>query len=92
MPMKKTTAEPKNGAKRSGRKAKAHPKPRPDRSTVSRLRAELHELKRENTALKKSLGALLCKDLPVNMDLTPEDGVAEPSLMDLIAELRRTGK
>jgi hypothetical protein len=92
MPMKKTTAEPKNGVKRSRRKAKANRKPRSDRSTVSRLRAELQDLKRENKTLKKGLAALTFKDDPRNMDLTPEDGVTEPSLIDIIAQLGRAGK
>ena len=63
-------------------------KPETLRAQNAALERELHEFAKENRQLKKSLGAVLCKDLPVNMDLTPEDGVAEPSLMDLIAELR----
>lgn len=57
---------------------------------VEQLRGELKELRKENRQLKKSLGALMCKDLPVNMDLTPEDGVSEPSLLELIDELRKS--
>ena len=56
------------------------------------LQRELKALRDENRQLKKSLDALMFKDLPVNLHLTPEDGVTEPSLTELIAQLERAGK
>ena len=62
------------------------------RAHNEQLQKELNELRQENRYLKKSLGAILSKDVPKNMDFTPEDGVAKPSLLSLIAKLERTGK
>jgi hypothetical protein len=62
------------------------------RAQNEKLQRELNELRQENRQLKKSLGALMFKDDPVNMDLRPDDGVFEPSLTKLIAELEHSGK
>ena len=56
------------------------------------LQRELNELREENRCLKRSLSSLMFKDLPVNMDLKPDDGVTEPSLTALIARLEHAGK
>ena len=56
------------------------------------LQRELKALREENRRLKKSLATLLFKDDSANLDLTPEDGMAEPSLTELVAELARAGK
>jgi hypothetical protein len=56
------------------------------------LELELDELRKENRELKKSLGALMCKDLPVDLTLTPEDGVAKPSLLDIVTKIQRGRK
>jgi hypothetical protein len=91
MPMKKTTAEPKNGAKRSPRKAKATRKPGSQPSTVSRLRAELQELKQENATLKKSLVALLHEDIVIDKEKMLKEAMTTPSLVELIAEMEARG-
>ncbi|MBI3822102.1 MAG: hypothetical protein HY289_05405 [Planctomycetes bacterium] len=62
------------------------------RAQNQRLERELDELRKENRQLKRSLGALICKDDPINMNLVPEDGVSEPSLDQLIKKIERAGK
>jgi hypothetical protein len=69
----------------------ANGKPPTLRAQNERLERELKKLREENRQLKKSLGVLMCKDDPVNMDLTPDDGRFEPPLSELIAALERTG-
>jgi len=78
---------------RGKRSAKIAPgKPSTVRAQNEVLERELKALREENRQLKRSLGALMCKDLPINMDLAPEDGVNESSLTMIIAELERAGK
>jgi ribosomal protein L34E len=78
--------------KRTKARAKASNGKTPTLRTINRrLERELEELRKENRQLKRSLGALLCKDEPRNMDLKPEDGVFEPPLAELIAEIERAG-
>jgi hypothetical protein len=62
------------------------------RAEKERLERELKELRDENRVLKRNLAALVFKDDPINLDLKPEDGIAEPSLIELVAALRRSGK
>ena len=52
-----------------------------------RLREEVLKLHEENRQLQRSVGALMCKDLPVNKRLKPSDAADEPPLSELIAEL-----
>lgn len=82
--------KPRKIAKRPAKRGNG--KPPSMRAQIQQMERQLKELRDENRQLKKSLGALICKDDPVQMDLTPEDGVAEPSLIDLVGELKRTGK
>jgi hypothetical protein len=61
------------------------------RAEKERLERELKQLREENRSLKWSLGALICKDDPKEMDLMPDDGISEPSLVQLMKELERAG-
>ena len=62
------------------------------RADKERLEREVKELREENRMLKRDLAALAFKDDPINMDLKPEDGVARPSLVELVAKLAKNGK
>ena len=88
MPIKKNASVPKNSAKRPARKSAGRPVR--DRE-VEQLENEVSRLRDENRRLRKSLGALICKDDPMNLDLTPADGVFDPPLTELIAEIERAG-
>lgn len=55
------------------------------------LRNELTKVRAENDQLKRSLGAVLCKNLPVNKRITPSDAAEEPPIAEVIAELERAG-
>lgn len=78
---------------RPKRRAKAVRQKTPTlRSQNERLERELKALRAENRKLRNSLAAIVFKDDPINLDLAPEDGVGEPSLIDLIAEIERAGK
>jgi hypothetical protein len=59
---------------------------------IQQLERELKDLRDENRQLKRSLGTLMSKDLPVDLTLTPEDGVFKPSLLEIIAKLERGHK
>jgi hypothetical protein len=80
----------KNRGKRPAKKPNG--KPSSSGSTNRRVERELKMLREENRQLKRTLGALICKDDPVNMDLVPEDGTASPTLAELIRDLERSGK
>jgi hypothetical protein len=62
------------------------------RVQIQQLERELKDLRDENGQLKRSLGALMSKDLPIDLTLTPEDGVSKPSLLEIIAKLERGHK
>jgi hypothetical protein len=49
------------------------------------LQEDLRNLREENTQLKRSLGALLCEDIPISKRML-EQSAKEPSLAELIAE------
>jgi hypothetical protein len=80
--------KPNNG-KRPRKDGNVNP---PTRAQYEQLQKEFKELRDENRVLKRHLAALVFKDEPKNLDLRPEDGIAEPSLIELVAELRRSGK
>jgi hypothetical protein len=75
----------KRQAKRADGKAPAL------RAEKDRLERELKELREENRMLKRSLAAMVFKDDPVNLDLKPEDGVAQPTLLEIVEELGKAG-
>jgi hypothetical protein len=55
------------------------------------LQGELTKLREENRSLRRSLGAVVCKDFPVHKRLTLADAANEPPLAELIAELEAAG-
>jgi hypothetical protein len=84
-------ATKKKGSRRKGAGKTSNRKTPSLRTQDQRLEQELMELRAENRQLKKSLGSLIFKDEPRNMDLKPTDGVFEPPLSELIAEVEREG-
>jgi transposase-like protein len=83
MAAKRTTPK-KRTAKTNGRVSTSG-------AEYKRLQKELKVLREENRQLRKSLCAVIFKDEPRNMDLKPEDGVFDPPLTELIAEIERAG-
>jgi regulator of replication initiation timing len=53
------------------------------------LQEENQRLRLENDQLKRSLGAVLCEDIPINKRAMLSAAAKEPPLAQLIAELER---
>jgi hypothetical protein len=53
----------------------------------AQLQKELKETRAENRQLKRSIGALMSEDIPINKKLMLSEAAKEPRLEDLITEL-----
>jgi hypothetical protein len=51
------------------------------------LEKDVQELREQNRQLMRSLGALLCEDIPINKRVMLSQAAKGPSLIELIAEL-----